>query len=806
MAENPKINPQELRGALKDVLKDSGDFNDILKDSIRSIASIAKAYDGVLAKVDSLNKATINTKQLENELYKAKQKNSTTTRQLANLESKLSADQKKSAGDFIEKLKRLQEKESQLQKARISGDKAAIKELGKQHRELEASFKLQKYNLDIQEAQYIALKQQQELSGGSLDILEEQLNLEKQVSKQIGISGNLTKIFADKLGVGTEAYEAMTLKARELVDQNGKVTNLSKWKVAAVGLGSIFKNVVSAAFDPAAIAILITKLSKSITSSLSKAGGVMSTMGAPDAAGNISKLTSGISGFLKNIPFIGGLLGGAVDLMSGFADFAINAASNVQKMGRELGLSAKEARILNNEFSNYANATNDVLVNSRKLFENQIELANQLGIINQISSERLATDIKLKEIAGLDIETRSSLVQSSVILGKNQKDIMNSVFAQVKGLKQATGIQLNQKQILGEASKLGGFLGLTFAKYPSQLTKSLVSIKAMGLELKQLDSIADSFLDFESSITSEFEAQVLTGKQINLNKARELFLNNDLAGAAAEITSQIGSASDFLNLNRIQAESIARAFGMSRDDMADMLKKQEYMALIGAKQTDNAKKQYELAVKKYVTQEAMTAALGEEATQAIISANANERIANFIDKIKQGFADLVANSGITKFIDKALNFLQKPDSIKTIVNGIKDFFATVLDVTGAIVGGIIRFTNKFTWNDVSEDTIKMIEGAGSNIRNFSLGSLPTVESISETKAAAEAGTRMQSNALIPATNVNRVDGISNRPIIVHSVVTMDGQPIASATGRAQNTSATPQLDGQVGRNANQSLG
>ncbi len=51
-----------------------------------------------------------------------------------------------------------------------------------------------------------------------------------------------------------------------------------------------------------------------------------------------------------------------------------------------------------------------------------------------------------------------------------------------------------------------------------------------------------------------------------------------------EITRQVGSASQFLKLNRIQAESLAGAFGMSRDQMAEMLKQQELLSKLGAKQ------------------------------------------------------------------------------------------------------------------------------------------------------------------------------------------------------------------------------
>ena len=138
-----------------------------------------------------------------------------------------------------------------------------------------------------------------------------------------------------------------------------------------------------------------------------------------------------------------------------------------------------------------------------------------------------------------------------------------------------------------------GVLGLRFSKFPEQIAKSIIQVKALGFSLGQLDTQASSFLDFESSISKEFEAQLLTGKQINLTKAREAFLNNDLAAAASEITKQVGSSQDFLKLNRIQAESLASAFGMSRDQMGEMLKQQEMLSKLGAKDLKDAQAKVE---------------------------------------------------------------------------------------------------------------------------------------------------------------------------------------------------------------------
>ena len=257
----------------------------------------------------------------------------------------------------------------------------------------------------------------------------------------------------------------------------------------------------------------------------------------------------------------------------------------------------------------------------------------------------------------------------------------------------------------------------------------------MGLELKQLDALADSFLDYESSISKEMEAQLLTGKDINLNKAREAFLNNDLATAAQEITKQVGSTEEFLGLNRIAAESLASSFGMTRDTMADMLKKQEFLSKIGAKDGQSAKEQYELAKKKFATMKDITTEQEKQQYQALASGAANERLAALIDKIKQGFTDLISNSGVSEFIDKAINFMSNPSKIMGFVNGLKDFFATVLEGIGTFVNGAAKIANIFLFgkDEIAEDYGDIIKSFGQNLRSQTLGNLEEKQYVETSK-------------------------------------------------------------------------
>jgi hypothetical protein len=587
--------PQALRQSLKQLLDDQGDFNNLLKNAISDLKRMDTSYAKIEARLSSLNKDSINVKQVNQELLRLRQKEFLEGKKLRDLESEASQNAKNSLALAKERTGAL------MRDAAILGEQLDYEQTMLQY--LQDAGDIESIALYTAEKQ-LEIAKQQTIEG------QKELELEKQLNKQIGITGGALKLLSDKLGIGNDYYAQMVSKARQLQAEGKKMTFFDK-------LGILGKSAL---------------------------GGLKEAFSDP----------------LTALPIIGTALGGIVKGFMSLVELGLQVQDRNVKFGRALGLSKQEAQQVVNRFQQISLNSNSALVTVQRLVESQKELSDELGVNNILSAQILETNIKLKELAGLDAQSRAEIAKSSVITGKSSESISKSVLAQVVGLKQATGISFNYQKILKEASNLGGYLGLSFAKYPAQLTKSLVTVKAMGMELKQLDSLADSFLDFESSISKEFEAQLLTGRDINLTKAREAFLNNDLATAASEITNQVGSAGDFLKLNRIQAESLASAFGMSRDQMGEMLKQQELLAKIGAKQGDSAQKQLQLGLERYKNQKALTAAIGEEAYQSMVNASAQEKIAGFMDKIKEAIANFVANSPLIPLVERAIDWLSSP--------------------------------------------------------------------------------------------------------------------------------------------------
>ena len=68
------------------------------------------------------------------------------------------------------------------------------------------------------------------------------------------------------------------------------------------------------------------------------------------------------------------------------------------------------------------------------------------------------------------------------------------------------------------------------------------------------------------------QASVLLGREINLDRARQLALNNDLAGALEEVVTQVGGEAEFNELNRIQRQALADSVGVSVQELSRLVR------------------------------------------------------------------------------------------------------------------------------------------------------------------------------------------------------------------------------------------
>ena len=111
-----------------------------------------------------------------------------------------------------------------------------------------------------------------------------------------------------------------------------------------------------------------------------------------------------------------------------------------------------------------------------------------------------------------------------------------------------------------------------FAKFSADGGKNVmaaaVSAKQLGLNLSVVEKVAEGLLDIEGSINKQMEASVLIGRELNLDRARQLALSGDLEGVLGEVRRQVGGEAEFNRLNVIQRQKLAEAVGLSTAELA----------------------------------------------------------------------------------------------------------------------------------------------------------------------------------------------------------------------------------------------
>jgi hypothetical protein len=277
------------------------------------------------------------------------------------------------------------------------------------------------------------------------------------------------------------------------------------------------------------------------------------------------------------------------------------------------------------------------------------ELTRQTGMNAQniFSSDVIAGAAELKNTMGLAADEAGGLAMIAQTTSGDIDATVDSIVDQTSAFNKANRSAVNQKQVLQDVAKASDGIKASLGGNPAALANAASAARRLGMEMGKLDQIASSLLDFEDSISKEMEAELLIGKDLNLEKARELALNNDLAGLGDELFKNAADLNEFGNMNRIQQESYAAALGMTRDELGKIA--------------------YQKAIEAGMTEEQAAAAAGVRA-EDMKRAEIQEQIQKSLDKLAQAFAPILS-----------------------IIGDIVGIFAPVVQILGGIIGHVVKF-------------------------------------------------------------------------------------------------------------------
>jgi hypothetical protein len=440
---------------------------------------------------------------------------------------------------------------------------------------------------------------------------------------------------------------------------------------------------------------------------------------------------------------VSGLAAGLRSVGSQFKESLINPANLTLMIMRQLYLTFKDVDKATGDLAKSFNITydqandvrkrltgmaldiNDSAVNTRTLQESLIAVGSTLGSNAELNEKDLVTFTQMREKAGLTNEELADMQKLTYVSGVNLEDNVGSLLAAAKitGLKNK--MLLNEKDIMRDVAKTSNAIKLSLGGQGKSLGEAAAQVKILGMNMKQVEDIAGSLLDFESSISAELEAELLTGKDLNLERARLYAINNDMAGVAREIRKNYGDTAEFAKLNRIQQEAAAKAVGMSREDLAKTLTDEKALKGLNGEKRNAAQAALEFARAQGMTE----AQIGEKSIADLQKQQSiQERLGFAVEKLKESFvviaetlvpvfdnfAKLVGWLASSKKLLMGMSILIGAIATKSIITAIANIFgssAKVLGPLGAIAGGIatgIMFANI----DSADEKVPEGEAAG----------------------------------------------------------------------------------------------
>jgi len=406
----------------------------------------------------------------------------------------------------------------------------------------------------------------------SIDLSLQKLGLRKAEKYLLENKASMTD---KEIEAAESNLQLMKKSYQSNIDMNGALVEASKSSKAILGtFDSMMKLDLKGAIRSW---FKLDEMNDKIKTQLrgSLVGVVKEFRGEGGLAGGFKAAGKELGGLLKMAPklAIGFGIGGIVAGVGLLAKAVMHADEEVANMGKELGVSHHEAGMLHGETQRMAGEMKIAGINAQELYEGVKIVSESMGGIDigaQLAAGNKEIEGFVKQAAilskqfGLSGDEIGKIKDMATLTGKSMGTLVKESVELGKGTMTA-------KQSLKILSTIPPSVTVAFKGSTKELIAAAQKAKLLGMELGKVQGIGRGMLEIEDSLGLEMEARVLTGKNLNLDAARQYALQGDTFKLQEEILNQAGSLEDFTKMNTLQQESMAKALGMSVEEMTKML-------------------------------------------------------------------------------------------------------------------------------------------------------------------------------------------------------------------------------------------
>ena len=497
----------------------------------------------------------------------------------------------------------------------------------------ERSARLQEKAAEVQRK---ALEKQEQLAESFTDTLHTQIqalkikevrqkNLTKEQTKELSLAQEFQEKLKDNPNAVKDIIKEYKTAYRELKDQLEVEEELIKLKQKELDLQS---KIAKAQRQAAAEYV------KGIDQNMRKIpviGNLMAnTIMGPKAQ---KALTKQFTKFFKSpglkrafVKAQGGLavMGIGIGLTKAGLEATFAREQEMKDQQRSIGLTNDQSAAVDKMQRRLLFSSKSMVTSMEEARKASAELVENFGTFGAENATLVDQQVKLTKAYGLQAEDAANFQRTATITGHTTEEMKKEVFATASGFNRATKSTQSLSAVLRSVAKISDSIRIQFRGSDKELTNAVMKSKMLGTTLEDLNGIADNLLNIESSIESQVTAQLVTGRNINLEKARMFALADDMDGLMNELVKQEIDYASYSKMNRVEKQATAAALGMNVDQMAKFVSQQELARKLGIDMA-SAENQtaYGLSQSLKARQEdiALRAKQGDEAAQAYMEQN-----------------------------------------------------------------------------------------------------------------------------------------------------------------------------------------
>jgi hypothetical protein len=422
------------------------------------------------------------------------------------------------------------------------------------------------------------------------------------------------------------------------------------------------------------------------------------------AGSAIGSLASSFGSFLKGPVWITALM----KVAEFFWNAMMAASKQVADFQRNLGVSRDNAVEIRDRFfeisdraKTLANTQTGNLILQKDLVEAQESFNTSLGLGVDLSTKQneefAAQFTNIKKFYNLNDQEQKGLVNLNATNNKTLDETKNNILGQAALYRINTKEAINIRKVFKEVLTTSNATKLSIKGGGDALVQSTLNAQKLGVKLDDLGKISDNLLNFEESISSELEAELILGRDLELEKARAAALMNDQVTLTEEVNRLVRDAGPDFEKNRIAMQASAKAIGIGVDELADMVTqqrvvekfKQNFQALDkeaiknskilseGEKERliegkGTAEDYYRFAKEQG---EDLVGILGKEQAIRMEAQDAQQKFNDALEKAKETFSRFVDGGSLDAFADFLVKFVESVNTQglwTTLFTGLDD--------------------------------------------------------------------------------------------------------------------------------------